>query len=67
MVALMATAKVGRALWLTRSIVSSMVTGRWKLFLMNIARFCAIAIPATYTNSMIVYLQNELALAYRTR
>jgi len=44
-----------------------MVTGQWRLFLLNIARFCAIAIPATYTNSMIVYLQNELALAYRTR
>lgn len=34
---------------------------------MNLVRFCAIAIPATYTNSMIQYLQNELSLAYRTR
>ena len=26
-----------------------------------------VAIPATYTNSMLEYLQSELGLAYRTR
>ncbi|BEI94800.1 uncharacterized protein CcaverHIS019_0703810 [Cutaneotrichosporon cavernicola] len=48
-------------------IVSSLVTAQPRLFAMNLLRFCAIAIPATYTNSMIQYLQNELSLAYRTR
>ena len=27
----------------------------------------AVAVPATYTNSMLSYLQSKLALAYRTR
>lgn len=48
-------------------IVSSLVTAQPRLFMMNLARWCAIAIPATYTNSMIAYLQSELGLAYRTR
>jgi ATP-binding cassette subfamily D (ALD) long-chain fatty acid import protein len=34
---------------------------------MNIAKWMGIAIPATYTNSMLTYLQNKLAIAFRTR
>ncbi|XAO23293.1 hypothetical protein I312_102071 [Cryptococcus bacillisporus CA1280] len=48
-------------------IVSSLVTANPHVFLMNIARWLLVAIPATYTNSMLEYLQSELALAYRTR
>lgn len=48
-------------------IVSALVTKKPQLFLMNLARWIAIAIPATYTNSMIQYLQSELGLRYRTR
>ncbi|EKD00942.1 adrenoleukodystrophy protein [Trichosporon asahii var. asahii CBS 8904] len=42
-------------------IVSALVTAQPRLFLMNLARWCAVAIPATYTNSMLEYLQSELA------
>lgn len=48
-------------------IVSSLVTAQPALFLSNLTRWLAIAIPATYTNSMLEYLQSELGLAYRTR
>lgn len=48
-------------------IVSALVTKKPRLFLLNLARWIAIAVPATYTNSMIQYLQSELGLAYRTR
>lgn len=48
-------------------IVSALVTKKPRLFLTYLARWLAIAIPATYTNSMIGYLQSELSLAYRTR
>ncbi|WVR05650.1 hypothetical protein IAU60_002672 [Kwoniella sp. DSM 27419] len=48
-------------------IVSSLVTAQPALFLMNLARWLLVAIPATYTNSMLEYLQSELGLAYRTR
>jgi ATP-binding cassette subfamily D (ALD) long-chain fatty acid import protein len=47
--------------------VSSLVTAQPHLFLANLARWLLVAIPATYTNSMLEYLQSELALAYRTR
>nr|XP_018264977.1 ATP-binding cassette, subfamily D (ALD), peroxisomal long-chain fatty acid import protein [Kwoniella dejecticola CBS 10117]OBR87135.1 ATP-binding cassette, subfamily D (ALD), peroxisomal long-chain fatty acid import protein [Kwoniella dejecticola CBS 10117] len=46
-------------------IVSSLVTAQPALFLMNLARWLLVAIPATYTNSMLEYLQSELGLAYR--
>jgi ATP-binding cassette subfamily D (ALD) long-chain fatty acid import protein len=49
------------------SIVSSLVTAQPRLFLMNLARWLLVAVPATYTNSMLEYLQSELSLAYRTR
>ena len=48
-------------------VVSSLVTAQPHLFLMNLTKWIAVAIPATYTNSMLEYLQSELALAYRTR
>jgi len=48
-------------------IVSALVRGQGRLFLLRIAGWMAIAIPATYTNSMLSYLQNKLAMAYRTR
>ncbi|WRT65920.1 uncharacterized protein IL334_002871 [Kwoniella shivajii] len=48
-------------------IVSSLVTAQPALFLLNLARWLLVAIPATYTNSMLEYLQSELGLAYRTR
>ncbi|WVO13006.1 hypothetical protein L204_100615 [Cryptococcus depauperatus] len=48
-------------------IVSSMVTANPSLFILNIAKWLFVAIPATYTNSMLEYLQSELGLAYRTR
>ncbi|WWD18145.1 hypothetical protein CI109_102594 [Kwoniella shandongensis] len=48
-------------------IVSSLVTAQPHLFLMNLTKWLLVAIPATYTNSMLEYLQSELGLAYRTR
>ena len=36
-------------------------------FLLNILRWLLVAIPATWTNSWLSYIQNKLALAYRTR
>ncbi|WOO86157.1 ATP-binding cassette sub-family D member 2 [Vanrija pseudolonga] len=48
-------------------IVSSLVTAQPRLFLTNLARWLIVAVPATYTNSMLEFLLSELALAYRTR
>jgi len=48
-------------------IVSTLVTNQPHLFLANLAKWLAITIPATFTNSMLEYLQSELGLAYRTR
>ena len=53
--------------WWERRIVSSLVTAQPSLFLLNLVRWLAVAVPATYTNSMLEYLQSELGLAYRTR
>lgn len=36
-------------------------------FLFNILRWLLVAIPATWTNSWLSYVQNKLAIAYRTR
>ena len=36
-------------------------------FLLNIIRWLLVAIPATWTNSWLSYIQNKLAIAYRTR
>jgi ATP-binding cassette subfamily D (ALD) long-chain fatty acid import protein len=54
-------------LLLISRIVSTLVTNQPHLFLANLAKWLAIAIPATFTNSMLEYLQSELGLAYRTR
>ncbi|EJU00883.1 hypothetical protein DACRYDRAFT_95201 [Dacryopinax primogenitus] len=48
-------------------IVSSLVRAQPKQFLLNIAKWMAVAVPATYTNSMLSYVQSKLAIAYRTR
>jgi ATP-binding cassette subfamily D (ALD) long-chain fatty acid import protein len=48
-------------------IVSDLVKGNGKEFLLGICYWMAIAVPATYTNSMLTYLQNKLSLAFRSR
>ncbi|KAJ3026412.1 UNVERIFIED_CONTAM: hypothetical protein HDU68_005710 [Siphonaria sp. JEL0065] len=48
-------------------IVSALVRGNGKEFLWGIAAWMAMAVPATYTNSMLAYLQKKLAIAFRTR
>ncbi|KAI8150103.1 ABC transporter transmembrane region 2-domain-containing protein [Fennellomyces sp. T-0311] len=48
-------------------IVRDLVSGRGKRFLTGLGYWFAIAIPATYTNSMIRYLQSKLAIGFRTR
>jgi ATP-binding cassette subfamily D (ALD) long-chain fatty acid import protein len=50
-----------------RRIVASLVRGESLQFLLNIIRWLLVAIPATWTNSWLSYVQNKLALAYRTR
>lgn len=61
-----ASCTISGSLTLVR-IVSTLVTNQPHLFLGNIAKWLAVAIPATFTNSMLEYLQSELGLAYRTR
>ncbi|KAI0080024.1 adrenoleukodystrophy protein [Panus rudis PR-1116 ss-1] len=48
-------------------IVASLVRAQPLNFLLNIAKWLLVAIPATWTNSWLSYVQNKLALAYRTR
>jgi len=48
-------------------IVASLVRARPLEFFFNILRWLLVAIPATWTNSWLSYVQNKLALAYRTR
>ncbi|CCM00319.1 uncharacterized protein FIBRA_02349 [Fibroporia radiculosa] len=48
-------------------IVASLVRAQPVPFLLNILRWLLVAIPATWTNSWLSYIQNKLALAYRTR
>ena len=36
-------------------------------FLLNILRWLLVAIPATACNSLLSYVQNKLAISYRTR
>lgn len=48
-------------------IVASLVRGRSFEFLVNIVRWLLVAIPATWTNSWLSYVQNKIAIAYRTR
>ncbi|KAF9056467.1 ABC transporter transmembrane region 2-domain-containing protein [Panaeolus papilionaceus] len=48
-------------------IVASLVRARPLEFFWNIMRWLIVAIPATWTNSWLTYIQNKLAIAYRTR
>ncbi|EXX78280.1 uncharacterized protein OCT59_022927 [Rhizophagus irregularis] len=48
-------------------IVSALVRGNGKDFLTGIVWWMTVAIPATYTNSMLTYMQNKLAIQFRTR
>ncbi|KAG6335624.1 hypothetical protein ID866_3460 [Astraeus odoratus] len=48
-------------------IVASLVRGHSLQFLLNIIRWLLVAVPATWTNSWLSYVQSKLAIAYRTR
>ncbi|SPO03342.1 related to adrenoleukodystrophy protein [Cephalotrichum gorgonifer] len=49
------------------AIVKSLVKGNGREFLISIVWWMVIAVPATFTNSMLSYHQAELSLKYRTR
>ncbi|KAM4059128.1 ABC transporter [Hirsutella rhossiliensis] len=49
------------------AIVKALVKGNGKEFLKRIVSWMLIAVPATFTNSMLSYHQAELSLKYRTR
>lgn len=48
-------------------LVSSLVRGKGKEFFRGIAWWMIVAVPATFTNSMLSYHQCKLALQYRSR
>ncbi|KZF19893.1 peroxisomal long-chain acyl-CoA transporter, ABC superfamily [Xylona heveae TC161] len=48
-------------------LVSNLVRGRGRDFLLGIVWWMLVAVPATFTNSMLSYHQCKLALQYRTR
>ena len=48
-------------------VVSALVKGRGKDFLLGLVWWMLVAVPATFTNSMLQYHQCKLALQYRTR
>ncbi|KAK5712695.1 ATP-binding cassette long-chain fatty acid transporter pxa2 [Elasticomyces elasticus] len=48
-------------------LVSSLVRGKGKAFLKGLVWWMIVAVPATFTNSMLSYHQTTLSLAYRTR
>ncbi|KAF8973673.1 ABC transporter transmembrane region 2-domain-containing protein [Flammula alnicola] len=48
-------------------IVASLVRAQPLQFFWNILRWLLVAIPATWTNSWLSYIQNKLSIAYRTR
>ena len=49
------------------ALVKSLVRGQGRQFLKRIVWWMLIAVPATFTNSMLAYHQAELALRYRAR
>ncbi|ROW02576.1 hypothetical protein VPNG_07882 [Cytospora leucostoma] len=49
------------------AIVKALVKGNGREFLMRIVWWMLIAVPATFTNSMLSWHQAELSLKYRTR
>ena len=57
----------GNAKICTLRIVASLVRARPAEFFWNIVRWLLVAVPATWTNSWLSYVQNKLAIAYRTR
>ncbi|KAL2912361.1 ATP-binding cassette long-chain fatty acid transporter pxa2 [Polyrhizophydium stewartii] len=48
-------------------IVSALVRGQGRQFLLHIVYWMLVAVPATYTNSMLTFLQKKLAIGFRTR
>ncbi|CAI6255164.1 unnamed protein product [Periconia digitata] len=48
-------------------LVSSLVRGKGRDFLVGLVWWMTVAIPATFTNSMLSYHQCKLSLQYRTR
>ncbi|KAG1453298.1 hypothetical protein G6F55_008215 [Rhizopus delemar] len=48
-------------------IVSALVRGQIREFILGIIWWMTVAIPATYTNSMLSYMQNKLSIQFRTR
>ena len=48
-------------------VVSSLVKGRGRDFLLGLIWWMLVAVPATFTNAMLQYHQTKLALQYRTR
>ncbi|CAG8746012.1 15750_t:CDS:2, partial [Acaulospora morrowiae] len=48
-------------------IVSALVRGNAKDFLTGMVWWMTVAIPATYTNSMLTFMQDKLAIQFRTR
>ncbi|KAK0519828.1 ATP-binding cassette long-chain fatty acid transporter pxa1 [Tilletia horrida] len=49
------------------AIVRDLVSANGKGFLRGLGLWFALAVPSTYTNSMIRYLQSKLAIGFRTR
>ena len=47
--------------------MASLVRKRPLEFFYNILRWLLVAVPATWTNSWLSFIQNKLAIAYRTR
>lgn len=48
-------------------LVKSLISADLKGFLRGLGMWAALAVPATYTNAMIRFLQSKLSLAFRTR
>ncbi|RMD42307.1 hypothetical protein DV735_g2837, partial [Chaetothyriales sp. CBS 134920] len=48
-------------------VVGALVKGKGREFLLGLVWWMLVAIPATFTNSMLQYHQTKLALCYRTR
>lgn len=48
-------------------LVSALVRGRGREFLVKLVWWMGVAVPATFTNSMLSYHQCKLSLQYRTR
>ncbi|KDN38098.1 putative peroxisomal half ABC transporter [Tilletiaria anomala UBC 951] len=49
------------------AIVGDLVSANGKGFLRGLGLWFALAVPSTYTNSMIRYLQSKLSIGFRTR